>query len=58
MSTVSEDQVITSDLADLRDLSLDAEVNLDDVEYALIMRQIGLSDGEPDTTVSAFNSSI
>jgi hypothetical protein len=58
MSTVLVDLVIKSDLIDLHDLSLDAEVNLDDAEYARIMRQIGLSDGEDDTTVSAFNSSI
>jgi FXSXX-COOH protein len=58
MSTLQVDPVITSDLTDLHDLSLDVEVNLDDGEYARIMRRIGLGDGEPGTTVSAFNSSI
>jgi hypothetical protein len=58
VSTVYADQVIESDLPDLLDLPLDAEVNVEDVEYAAIMRRIGISDGEPGTKVSAFNSSI
>jgi len=45
-------------MSDLSDLPLDAEVNLDDAEYAHIMRRIGITEGEPGTTVSAFNSSI
>ena len=49
---------VTSDMSDIRDLPLDAEINIDDVEYAHIMRRIGLAEGEPGTSVSAFNSSI
>jgi hypothetical protein len=48
--------VLTSDLS-VYDLPLDAEV-IDDVEFAHIMRRIGLAAGEPGTSVSAFNSSI
>jgi hypothetical protein len=39
------------------DLPLDAEVNVDDVEYRRIMDRIIEAD-EPGGTVSAFNSSI
>jgi hypothetical protein len=49
---------VMSDLAEIDDLPLDAEVNLDDIEYARIMRRIDSGDGEPGATVSAFNSSI
>jgi hypothetical protein len=50
--------VIVTDMSDIRDLPLDAEINIDDVEYAHIMRRIGIAEGEPGTSVSAFNSSI
>ena len=40
------------------DLPLDAEVNVDALEYERIMRRIFNRGGEPDTEVSAFNSSI
>jgi hypothetical protein len=40
------------------DLPLDAEVGIDDAEYARIMRRIDSRGGEPGTEVSAFNSSI
>jgi hypothetical protein len=58
MSTVYADDVIVSELSDTRDLPLDAEGNVNEVEYAHTMRRIGISDGEPGTTTSAFNSSI
>jgi hypothetical protein len=45
-------------MSDIHDLPLDAEVSIDDVEYAHIMQRIGLVEGEPGTSVSAFNSSI
>ena len=50
--------VITSDMSDIQALPLDAEINFDKVEYAQIMRRIGIAEGEPGTSVSAFNSSI
>ena len=40
------------------DLPLDAEINIDALEYERIMRRIGITDDEPDIEVSAFNSSI
>ena len=58
MSRQSAADAIVSGMSDLSDLPLDAEVNLDDAEYAHIMRRIGITEGEPGTTVSAFNSSI
>jgi hypothetical protein len=58
MPTTFADAVLTSDMSDIHDLPLDAEVSIDDVEYAHIMRRIGLVEGEPGTSVSAFNSSI
>jgi hypothetical protein len=51
-------EFLTSDLTDIHDLPLDADVNLDNIEYSHIMRRIGLAEGEPGTPVSAFNSSI
>jgi len=57
MSRVSEDDVIVSGVSDMRDVPLDAEDNVSDVEYAHIMRRLtGIAEGEP--SVSAFNSSI
>ena len=58
MPTTYADAVFTSDMSDIHDVPLDAEVSIDDVEYAHIMRRIGLVEGEPGTSVSAFNSSI
>jgi hypothetical protein len=40
------------------DLLLDAEVNVDAIECERIMRRIRSEGGQPDTEVSAFNSSI
>lgn len=51
-------QVIVSELPDIGELPLDAEVNVDDAEYARIMRRLIIVDGEPRNPVSAFNSSI
>ena len=58
MPTSYADDVFTSDMSDIRDLPLDTEVNFDEVEYGHIMRRIGIAEGEPGTSVSAFNSSI
>lgn len=58
MRTSYADDVFTSGISDIRDLPLDAEVNIDDVKYAHIMRRIGIAEGESGTSVSAFNSSI
>jgi len=58
MPTSYADDVFTSDMSDIRDLPLDAEVNFDEVEYGHIMRRIGIVEGEQGTPVSAFNSSI
>jgi hypothetical protein len=40
------------------DLPLDLDLRIDEVEYARIMRRIGIDGDETDTSVSAFNSSI
>jgi hypothetical protein len=48
--------MLESELSDIRDLPLDAVVDVD--EYSRIMRRTGVSDGGPDTPVSAFNSSV
>jgi hypothetical protein len=45
-------------MSDIHDLPLDAVVSIDDIEYAHIMRRIGIAEGEQGTSVSAFNSSI
>jgi hypothetical protein len=58
MATSYADDVFTSDMSDIHDLPLDAEGNFDEVEYAHIMRRIGIAEGEQGTSVSAFNSSI
>ena len=58
MSTTSADAVIVSDAPVMRDLPFDMEVDINDTEYAHIMRRIGIAEGEPGTSVSAFNSSI
>jgi hypothetical protein len=58
MPTSYADDVFTSDMSDIRDLPLDAEVSFDEVEYGHIMRRIGIAEDEQGTSVSAFNSSI
>jgi hypothetical protein len=58
MATSYADDVFTSDMSDIHDLPLDAEGSFDEVEYAHIMRRIGIAEGEAGTSVSAFNSSI
>ncbi|MGH3264882.1 MAG: hypothetical protein ACRDNS_23150 [Trebonia sp.] len=58
MATSYADDVFTSDMSDVHDLPLDAEVGFDRVEYAYLVRRIGLADGEQGASVSAFNSSI
>jgi len=58
MHTIHADEVVASNVSDIRDQPLDMQGNIDDVEYALIMRRIGIAEGEPGTSVSAFNSSI
>jgi hypothetical protein len=58
MPTSYAGDVFTSDVSDIHDLPLDAEVSFDEVEYEHIMRRIGVVQGEPGTSVSAFNSSI
>jgi hypothetical protein len=52
------DQDIVSELPDIGELSLDAEVNVDDAECARIVRRLITPDVEPLPSVSAFNSSI
>ena len=51
-------QGVMSGTPDIHDLPLDVDVNIDDSEYARIMRRISIADGGTDTDVSAFNSSI
>ena len=58
MATSYADAVFTSDMSDIHDLPLDTEVDFDEVEYAHIMRRIGIAEDEPGTPVSAFNSAI
>lgn len=48
---------LTSELS-VYDLPLDAEDGFDNIEYEHTMHRISLSEGEPGTPVSAFNSSI
>ena len=51
-------EAVTSGASDMCDLPLDVEVNIDDFEYARIIRRITVGDGAADTEISAFNSSI
>jgi hypothetical protein len=58
MTTVAmADDVIASKLPDIDDVSLTADVAIDAIEYAQIMRDI-VGDDKSVTPVSAFNSSI
>jgi hypothetical protein len=58
MTVAQADEVVLSNLIDVSDVPLDADVNIDGLEYARIMRRIGIQDSESVTPVSAFNSSI
>jgi hypothetical protein len=58
MTVAQAGEVVPSSVIDLSDVTLDAEVNIDSLEYMRIMRRIGIQDGESVTPVSAFNSSI
>jgi hypothetical protein len=53
-----EAEVINSVMSDVRDQPFDFDVTIDAVEYSRIMRRISVQDGESDTPVAAFNSSI
>jgi hypothetical protein len=56
MSTNLASAVVVPGTPDIQDLPFDADVIIDEAEYALIIRRIGVAEGEP--SVSAFNSSI
>jgi hypothetical protein len=58
MAATMAETFITSDVPDIQDQPLYGEACVDDGEYAQLMRRIGIIEGEPGTTVSAFNSSI
>jgi FXSXX-COOH protein len=49
---------VVSGVSDMHDLPLDIEVNIDDSEYARIIKRLTTEGGGTDTQVSAFNSSI
>lgn len=57
MSVQCVGQALGSGQSDLDGVPIDAEVTIDDAEYARIMRRIHIGSDEPDG-VSAFNSSI
>jgi FXSXX-COOH protein len=50
--------LLASAVRDIADIPLGELPEISDEEYARIMRRIGLDEGEPGMTVSAFNSSI
>jgi hypothetical protein len=56
MTTETADVAISSILPDIHDVPLTADVVIDPIEYALIMRSI--VDDNSVTQVSAFNSNI
>ncbi len=58
MPVAPTDEVVLIQVIDISDVPLRAEMNIDDLEYAHIMRRIGIKDSESVTSVSAFNSSI
>jgi hypothetical protein len=59
MSTSYPDtDIFESDLSDIGDLPLNAEVTIDGIKYDHIMLRTGIVAGESGTQVSAFNSSI
>lgn len=49
---------LVSEIPDTRDRPLDEGPGDDDDEYAALMRRTGIAEGEAETRVSAFNSSI
>jgi hypothetical protein len=49
---------VASGASDMGDGPLYVEVNIDDFEYARIIRRIAVGDGDADIEISAFNSSI
>jgi hypothetical protein len=51
-------EAVASGASDMGDLPLDVEVNIDEFEYARIIRRVTVGDGGADTEISAFNSSI
>jgi hypothetical protein len=51
-------EAVASGTSDMGDLPPDVEVNIDDFEYARIIRRVTVGDGDADTEISAFNSSI
>jgi hypothetical protein len=55
--SLTQEPVISA-VCDIAGVPLDTPVEVDDIEYARIMRRIGISEGEPGMSVSAFNSSI
>jgi hypothetical protein len=57
MAAMQAEVIVASDKSDIHDLPFDFDANIDVVEYAQIMRRIGI-DGGSVTPVSAFNSSI
>jgi hypothetical protein len=51
-------EAVASGASDVGDLPLNIEVNIDDFEYARIIRRITVGDGSAETEISGFNSSI
>jgi hypothetical protein len=58
MAATQAQSFVTSEMPDTQNWPLDAGIEVDDLEYAAIMRRIGMTDGASATPVSAFNSSI
>jgi len=50
--------MLTSAVPDIGDIPLDTPLEISGEDYARVMRRIGIAEGEPGTSVSAFNSSI
>lgn len=58
MATMAGASAIYDASGDDSELRLDLDLQIDKVEYARIMRRIGIDGDETVTPVSAFNSSI
>lgn len=60
MTAVTEGARVVSVMSDHHDVPLDADITIDSIEYARIMRGIPQDGGDDGATVpvSAFNSSI
>jgi hypothetical protein len=58
MAASTTEAITTSDWSDDYDLSFDFDLIIDPVEYARIMRRIGIDGDESAPQASAFNSSI